>query len=85
MNREYFSRDYYSERYNSLKLADFGVTRHGNVSMTAMAGSVIWMAPEVANSTEYTAKVDTYSWAIMFWECLTRKIPYFNCRYMQES
>jgi serine/threonine protein kinase len=69
----------------SLKLADFGVTRHGNVSMTAMAGSVIWMAPEVANSTEYTVKVDTYSWAIMFWECLTRKIPYFNCRYMQDA
>lgn len=68
-----------------LKLADFGVTRHGHINMTNMAGSIIWMAPEVANSTQYTAAVDTYSWALMFWECLTRKIPYFNCRYMSDA
>ena len=31
----------------TLKLADFGVTRQAEVVMTSMAGSIIWMAPEV--------------------------------------
>lgn len=69
----------------TLKLADFGVTRQQEAMMTSMAGSIIWMAPEVATSTVYTNAVDVYSWAIMFWECLTRKLPYYNCRYLRDA
>ena len=29
--------------------------------------------------------VDVYSWGIMFWECLTRKFPYYNVRLIEDA
>jgi serine/threonine protein kinase len=35
------------------------------------------MAPEVIRGTDYSEKCDTYSWAIVFWQLLSKKLlPY---------
>ena len=54
--------------------------------MTDATGSAIWMAPEVfSQAGHYGIEVDVYSWAIMFWECVTRKFPFYNCRYLEDA
>ena len=35
-----------------------------------------WSAPEILRGHDYNEKVDVYSFAIVIWELLTRKIPY---------
>lgn len=46
--------------------------------MTVAQGSVAWMAPEVFQGHTYTEKCDIYSWAVTFWQVLSRQLPYFN-------
>ena len=42
--------------------------------MTAPIGTVLWTAPEVFQG-KYNEKCDVYSWAIILWDILARKIP----------
>lgn len=70
----------------ALKIADFGLAREDIGTKTDATGSVIWMAPEVFTSSgKYGPEVDVYSWAVMMWECITRKFPYYNCRYQGDA
>jgi mitogen-activated protein kinase kinase kinase 7 len=46
--------------------------------MTVAQGSVSWMAPEVFQGHNYTEKCDIFSWAVTFWQILSRNLPYFN-------
>ena len=41
-----------------------------------MKGTPVWMAPELLDAKQITAKADVYSFGIMLWEMLTRKQPY---------
>ncbi|KAJ4891050.1 Protein kinase superfamily protein [Raphanus sativus] len=68
-----------------VKLADFGLAREETKGfMTCEAGTYRWMAPEifshealqVGEKKLYDHKVDVYSFAIVFWELLTNKIPF---------
>jgi len=64
----------------SVKIADFGfaTARKDNGTMTR-CGTPCWTAPEilVANKgKEVTNKADVYSFGIVMWEVLTRKVPY---------
>nr|AHL77718.1 mitogen activated kinase kinase kinase Raf37 [Brassica napus] len=68
-----------------VKLADFGLAREETKGfMTCEAGTYRWMAPEifshealqVGEKKEYDHKVDVYSFAIVFWELLTNKVPF---------
>lgn len=70
------------------KVSDFGLSRFGATSvfdrMTAMCGTYHWMAPEVMNvapcgsgeETHYGPPVDVFSFAIILWELVTKKVPY---------
>lgn len=58
-----------------IKLIDFGTTRQQEEEMTNAVGTATYMAPEVYVGKEYTTKCDVYSWSIMLWEILCRKIP----------
>lgn len=69
----------------TVKLFDFGLARElpkesTNVNevyeMSGKSGTVRYMAPEVALSKNYNQKVDTYSWAMIYWSCLTLEKPY---------
>eukprot|EP00026_Physarum_polycephalum_P004779 Phypoly_transcript_04803.p1 GENE.Phypoly_transcript_04803~~Phypoly_transcript_04803.p1 ORF type:complete len:607 (+),score=85.69 Phypoly_transcript_04803:161-1981(+) len=60
------------------KLCDFGLScllpREGKVR--EQVGSPLWMAPEILNDTEYSEKVDQYSFAICLWEVVTNQLPF---------
>jgi serine/threonine protein kinase len=44
--------------------------------MSGKIGTVRYMAPECLLEKHYNQKVDTYSWAILFWQMLTLEKPY---------
>ncbi|XP_046561668.1 serine/threonine-protein kinase BCK1/SLK1/SSP31-like [Haliotis rubra] len=68
------------------KIADFGFSKlkHEADQNAAKAskvkeqiqGSPAWMAPELLQAGEVTPKADVYSFGMILWEMLTRKIPY---------
>jgi mitogen-activated protein kinase kinase kinase 7 len=41
-----------------------------------MKGSAAWMAPEVFEGNTYSEKCDVFSWGIILWEMLTRRLPF---------
>lgn len=72
------------EKWN-VKITDFGLSAfvhnsHGKTRDAAEAGSVPWMAPEVLLENldiDYYA-ADVYSLGVVFWEVLTREMPYMH-------
>lgn len=70
-----------------VKVADFGVARLQNQSgiMTAETGTYRWMAPEVIEHKPYNQKADVFSFGIIIWELLTRKLPYEDLSPLQAA
>eukprot|EP00884_Botryococcus_braunii_P010166 jgi/Botrbrau1/19150/Bobra.0077s0062.1 len=71
----------------TVKVADFGLSRvvHGVQTMTGGLGTYQWMAPEVLANLRYSQKADTYSFAIVMWECASRKVPYEGLNGLQAA
>mmetsp|Transcript_26033 Transcript_26033/g.38479 ORF Transcript_26033/g.38479 Transcript_26033/m.38479 type:complete len:407 (-) Transcript_26033:116-1336(-) len=68
-----------------VKIFDFGLARElpnkkfsmsDAYHMTGKVGTLRYMAPECARSKQYNQKVDSYSLALLFWNCLTLNRPY---------
>lgn len=59
-----------------LKICDFGTACDKKTFMTNNKGSSAWMAPEVFKGNDYSEKCDVFSWAIILWQCLSRKQPF---------
>lgn len=59
-----------------LKICDFGTACDKQTVMTNNKGSAAWMAPEVFEGVTYTEKCDTFSWGMILWEVLTRRLPF---------
>lgn len=57
-------------------LTDFGTTRPLYKRMTPTVGTAMYMAPDMLNCDEYTLKCDVYSFAILAWEMIERKMPF---------
>mmetsp|Transcript_22141 Transcript_22141/g.33468 ORF Transcript_22141/g.33468 Transcript_22141/m.33468 type:complete len:369 (+) Transcript_22141:47-1153(+) len=73
------------DKDGKVKIFDFGLARElpnkkFNVSdlyhMTGKVGTLRYMAPECAISKQYNQKVDSYSWGLLFWNCLVLDRPY---------
>eukprot|EP00747_Dinoflagellata_sp_TGD_P165726 gnl/TRDRNA2_/TRDRNA2_187440_c0_seq1.p1 gnl/TRDRNA2_/TRDRNA2_187440_c0~~gnl/TRDRNA2_/TRDRNA2_187440_c0_seq1.p1 ORF type:complete len:389 (-),score=62.53 gnl/TRDRNA2_/TRDRNA2_187440_c0_seq1:104-1138(-) len=71
------------------KISDFGLSRHlparsisgadpacGGILMTSGVGTYHWMAPEVLGGFGYDEKVDVYSYAIVLYELICRRVPF---------
>lgn len=43
---------------------------------TMSLGSPGWMAPETFHCEHYDEKVDVYSYGVLLWEILEKKVPY---------
>lgn len=59
-----------------LKICDFGTACDKKTFMTNNKGSSAWMAPEVFKGNDYSEKCDIFSWAIILWQCLSRRQPF---------
>jgi len=62
-----------------VKICDFGLSRviDHTTQMTGNIGTVAWVAPELfAEKKNYSEKADVYSFGIICWELLTRKLPF---------
>jgi len=64
----------------NVKLCDFGFAREhdGAATMTKGAGTSHWMAPEVISGTEYTEMADTFSFAMIIYEVVCRRVPFMD-------
>jgi hypothetical protein len=71
----------------AIKIADFGFATYtqGNTATTHAGGTPLWTAPEfygraadsgAAEVQEITNKADVFSFAMVIWQVLTRKLPY---------
>ncbi|KAM7257958.1 hypothetical protein ACFE04_013699 [Oxalis oulophora] len=67
----------------SLKLADFGLAKAGNINDVRLKGTAYWMAPEVVNrrGQGYDLPADIWSLGCTILEMLTGRAPYseFEC------
>lgn len=67
--------------FGYFKLGDFGIARklENMTGGLSQKGTFNYMAPEVANSNEYDAKVDTYSLGIVLYRLLNNnKLPFLD-------
>ncbi|XP_060649091.1 dual specificity protein kinase pyk3-like isoform X2 [Drosophila nasuta] len=65
--------------YRTLKICDFGTVKELVTINTEVIGTVCYMAPEVCNfNGKYTEKCDVFSFAIIFWEVMSRKKPFYE-------
>jgi len=70
----------------SAKIGDFGLSRRTaeETSMTALIGTIQYMAPEMLTSAasggrvEYSAAIDIFSFGIILWQLITCSQPYAN-------
>lgn len=61
------------------KICDFGIARFkysDEQHVTQEIGTPHWMAPETFEGTDYTNKVDVYSYAMLLWEMLVEDTPF---------
>lgn len=62
-------------------ICDFGSSRKATSSQplkTAECGTTNYMAPEFIKAEYYTNSVDVYSYGLILWEMLTKKLPFEN-------
>jgi len=65
------------------KICDFGLSKEENadaftVSAPSVHGTIAWSPPETLRGQACTGASDVYSFGIILYELLTRKIPYRN-------
>ncbi|KAH7820770.1 putative tyrosine kinase domain protein [Monocercomonoides exilis] len=63
----------------SLKMTDFGLSRPEDppdLVVVNVLGTPQWTAPEVLKRKPYSLKADVYSYAIVMWELINRRVPY---------
>ena len=60
------------------KLGDLGTAKIQRLTTTAGPGAVIYSAPEAADGSRHSPKMDVYSFGVLVPETLTKTLPYEN-------
>jgi len=65
---------------NHVKLVDFGIGRltppGHSITMTSGIGTPLWMSPEVMIAARYDTSCDCYSFALVAYEIVAKRLPY---------
>ncbi|XP_071728585.1 serine/threonine-protein kinase STY46-like [Rutidosis leptorrhynchoides] len=87
IHRDLKSANLLMDENGIVKVSDFGVARvqSNNGVMTAETGTYRWMAPEVIEHRPYNHKADVFSFGIVLWELITKKLPYANMTPLQAA
>ena len=68
------------------KVADFGLS--SRMFVDQLQGRPVenptWCAPEIMQHNPYTEKADVYSYGMMLWEILTRKLPFASYTFQHQ-
>ncbi len=80
MHRDLKSLNLLVSKNFDVKICDFGLSRFVDrqTQMTNNIGTIAWIAPELFQKKFYTEKADVYSYGIILWELVSRKIPFSN-------
>lgn len=63
-------------------IADFGLVQKQSTEYKVLYGGTYnYSAPEILVSIPYTKKIDVYSYGIVLWEMLTRRVPFHDKNY----
>ena len=62
------------------KLGDLGTAKLQRLTTTAGPGAVIYGAPEAADASKHSPKMDVYSFGVLTLEVLTKTLPYENLK-----
>lgn len=84
MHRDLNSHNILFGGVSTAVIADFGEGRffkryrgHSPCDMTIQPGNLRWMAPEVSlRSSGYTLKADVFSYGLVVWELMSRRVPF---------
>eukprot|EP01129_Flabellula_baltica_P012527 TRINITY_DN5661_c0_g1_i1.p1 TRINITY_DN5661_c0_g1~~TRINITY_DN5661_c0_g1_i1.p1 ORF type:complete len:1110 (+),score=254.45 TRINITY_DN5661_c0_g1_i1:25-3354(+) len=77
IHRDLKSLNLLVNKHFQIKLCDFGLSRvKSKEQMTSHVGTMSWIAPELLVAKSYTEKADVYSFGIIMWEIVARKIPF---------
>ncbi|ETN09881.1 TKL/MLK/MLK protein kinase [Phytophthora nicotianae INRA-310] len=81
IHRDLKSRNILLNDMHEAKLTDFGISRERlDRTMTAGAGTSLWMAPEVMTGEHYDTKADIFSFGVVLSELDTHTLPYAQAR-----
>ncbi|CAN8069668.1 unnamed protein product [Agarophyton chilense] len=87
LHRDLKSSNLLLDKDYNCKVGDFGLTRISKgsaaVQMTGQCGTFQYMAVEVLANKPYSEKADVFSFGILLWEIVARKLPYFGMQPMQ--
>ncbi|CDF38666.1 Serine/threonine protein kinase (fragment), partial [Chondrus crispus] len=87
LHRDLKSSNLMLDKDFNCKVGDFGLTRLSRgaaaAQMTGQCGTFQYMAVEVLTSKPYSEKADVFSFGILLWEMVARKLPYFGMQPMQ--
>lgn len=87
LHRDLKSSNLMLDKEYNCKVGDFGLTRISRgsaaVQMTGQCGTFQYMAVEVLANKPYSEKADVFSFGILLWEMIARKLPYFGMQPMQ--
>mmetsp|Transcript_38507 Transcript_38507/g.101577 ORF Transcript_38507/g.101577 Transcript_38507/m.101577 type:complete len:203 (-) Transcript_38507:499-1107(-) len=69
------------DQHGHAKVCDFGLAhlKLDSDVRTDRMGSPMWTAPEVLKGEARDEKADTFSYGILLYELLTRRLPYSDC------
>lgn len=87
LHRDLKSSNLMLDKDMNCKVGDFGLTRISKgsaaVQMTGQCGTFQYMAVEVLANRPYSEKADVFSFGILLWEMVARKLPFFGMQPMQ--